>query len=62
VSPCEWRRFPRSASAGSTPRWSLGERPLAAPLFVALDLAQDVGRGREILNTWDPPEGWARVW
>jgi len=43
-------------------RWSLGERPLAAPLFVALDLAQDVGRGREILNTWDPPEGWARVW
>jgi len=42
--------------------WSLEERPLAAPLFVALDLAQDVGRGREILNAWNPPEGWARVW
>jgi hypothetical protein len=35
--------------------------PLAHPLFVALDLAQDVGRGREILDAWTP-EGWARVW
>jgi hypothetical protein len=43
-------------------RWSIEARPLAAPLFVALDLAQDAGRGREILNAWDPPEGWARVW
>jgi hypothetical protein len=42
--------------------WSSEERPLAAPLFVALDLAQDVGRGREILDSWNPPEGWARVW
>jgi hypothetical protein len=43
-------------------RWSIETRPLAAPLFVALDLAQDAGRGREILNDWDPPEGWNRVW
>lgn len=42
--------------------WSLEARPLAAPLFVALDLAQDAGRGREILHGWDPPEGWTRVW
>ena len=27
----------------------------------ALDLAQDVGRGREILDAWTPG-GWARVW
>jgi hypothetical protein len=38
------------------------EWPLAHPLFVALDLAQDIGRGREILNEWTPSEGWTRVW
>ena len=37
------------------------EWPLAHPLFVALDLAQDLGRGREILDAWTP-DGWARVW
>jgi hypothetical protein len=36
--------------------------PLAPPLFVALDLAQDVGRGREILDAWTPADLWARVW
>lgn len=36
--------------------------PLARPLFVALDLAQDPGRGREILDQWNPPEPWAHVW
>ena len=35
---------------------------LAHPLFVALDLAQDVGRGREILDAWTPDNRWARVW
>jgi hypothetical protein len=39
-----------------------GYWPLARPLFVALDLAQDAGRGREILEQWDPPQPWARVW
>jgi DNA-binding transcriptional ArsR family regulator len=38
------------------------EWPLTNPLFVALDLAQDAGRGREILDAWTPPERWARVW
>lgn len=36
--------------------------PLAHPVFVALDLAKDAGRGREILESWTPPEPWARVW
>jgi DNA-binding transcriptional ArsR family regulator len=36
--------------------------PIAHPLFVALDLAQDVGRGREILDAWTPDDRWARVW
>jgi len=38
------------------------EWPLVHPLFVALDLAQDTGRGRDILGTWTPPARWARVW
>lgn len=38
------------------------EWPLAHPVFVALDLAQDAGRGREVLADWTPPERWARVW
>lgn len=55
--------------------WSNEHRPLAAPLFVALDLAQDPGRGREILDAWNPANdraiaqpddlplwGWGRVW
>jgi len=38
------------------------EWPLAHPLFVALDLAQDAGRGREILEAWTPDDRWTRVW
>ena len=38
------------------------EWPLAHPLFVALDLAQDVGRGREVLDGWTPDDEWSRVW
>ncbi len=33
--------------------------PLAHPVAIALDLAQDRARGREILEDWNPPE---RVW
>jgi hypothetical protein len=33
--------------------------PLAHPVAVALDLAQDRARGREILDDWSPPE---RAW
>jgi hypothetical protein len=36
--------------------------PLAHPVVVALDLAQDKSRGREILDGWIPPTGYARVW
>lgn len=36
--------------------------PLAHPLFVALDLAQDPARGREILNGWTPGSAGIRVW
>jgi hypothetical protein len=35
---------------------------LAHPVVVALDLAQDRSRGREILADWNPPEGFVRVW
>jgi len=38
------------------------EWPLAHPLFVALDLAQDVGRGRAVLDAWTPDGRWPRVW
>lgn len=47
----------RRVAAGAESEW-----PLAHPLFVALDLAQDLGRGREILEAWTPGERWARVW
>jgi hypothetical protein len=36
--------------------------PLSHPAVVALDLAQDQSRGREILADWDAPEGFVRVW
>ena len=42
--------------------WADEEWPLAHPLFVALDLAQDPGRGREILDGWTPRRPWRRVW
>jgi len=42
--------------------WAPEPWPLANPLFVALDLAQDPGRGREILQAWTPATPWNRVW
>lgn len=35
---------------------------LARPLFIALDLAQDPGRGAEVLRDWSPRVGGDRVW
>jgi hypothetical protein len=35
---------------------------IARPLFVALDLAQDPGRGAEILRSWNPDPRSVRVW
>jgi hypothetical protein len=37
------------------------EWPTTHPLFVALDLAQDPGRGHEVLRDWTP-SGTPRVW
>jgi hypothetical protein len=55
---CEHRVDPVGQSwAFSNEPW-----PLAHPLFVALDLARDPGRGREILDGWQPPQPWRRVW
>jgi hypothetical protein len=36
--------------------------PVAHPVIVALDLAQDPSRGHEILDAWIPPDGYRRVW
>ncbi|MFF5986089.1 helix-turn-helix domain-containing protein [Prauserella flavalba] len=47
----------RVGAAGKGVDW-----PLAHPLFVALDLAQDAGRGREVLEMWTPDGRWTRVW
>jgi hypothetical protein len=38
------------------------EFPLAHPLFVALDLAADPTRGKEVLDGWTPPREFTRVW
>ena len=35
---------------------------LAHPVVVALDLAQDHSRGREIIDAWSPPPEFNRVW
>ena len=53
---CQTRlRSPAAASAS----WL----PTVHPLFLALELAQDPGRGREILDGWNPDHpGIQRVW
>jgi IclR helix-turn-helix domain len=58
---CEQRVDPVSQQAKA---WAFTSDPwpLAKPLFVALDLARDPGRGREILEGWQPPHPWRRVW
>ncbi|GIF64861.1 hypothetical protein Ais01nite_28960 [Asanoa ishikariensis] len=48
---------------GRRVEWPGETWPLARPLFVALDLASDPGRGREVLAGWTPPaEAGPRVW
>jgi hypothetical protein len=46
-------------ASGTTPwrHWRV-----AHPIVVALDLAQDRSRGREILEEWVPPAEFVRVW
>ena len=47
------------SSAAAVPSWL----PTVHPLFLALELAQDPGRGREILDGWTPDHpGVQRVW
>lgn len=57
------RSFPISLAARTRLPGKPGSRgfPLVHPLVVALDLAQDPARGREILDGFDP-EGFPRVW
>jgi hypothetical protein len=50
---------PVAAVTSDRGRRSASGWPLAHPVAVALDLAQDRARGREILEDWSPPE---RVW
>jgi hypothetical protein len=52
---------PAACTARIEAMGSYFEWPTTHPLFVALDLAQDAGRGQEILRDWIP-KGWARVW
>jgi hypothetical protein len=54
----------RAASVAVQPTPLIAETArnnVAHPLFVALDLAQDRARGREILDAWTPPDA-RRVW
>jgi DNA-binding transcriptional ArsR family regulator len=61
---CAVRIAPVPAACGQRVDWATSsfDWPLAHPLFVALDLAKDVGRGREVLDGWTPPGRWTRVW
>jgi hypothetical protein len=60
---CEQRIDP-AGSLDDPEAWASGSEhwPLTNPLFVALDLARDRGRGREILDGWQPPPPWRRIW
>jgi hypothetical protein len=62
VPPVAWacRRRVDTVKLGRDHPWA--EWPVVHPLFVALDLALDPSRGREILDGWTPPEPFNRVW
>jgi hypothetical protein len=51
------RSYPNTSYATPWSHWSL-----AHPVVVALDLARDRARGREILSDWTPPPEFIRVW
>jgi hypothetical protein len=57
VAPATWTCARSVGPVGAEMRW-----PAAHPVVVALDLAIDAGRGREILDGWTPPEPFTRVW
>lgn len=56
VPPVWWARA-RSVHVDGE-RWFL----VVHPVIAALDLSTDEGRGREILDNWDPPQSYVRVW
>lgn len=59
VAPTRWicgSRVDMAARKVANTEW-----PAVQPVVAALDLALDP-RGREILEEFDPPEGWRRVW
>ena len=62
IAPVGWvcKRRVDPTAVGTGPTWS--EFGLANPLFVALDLSIDAGRGAEILDAWTPPPPYRRVW
>jgi len=62
VPPVAWACRHR-VDTGRLERTPPGVRwPAVHPVFVALDLAVDPSRGREILDGWSPPEPFHRVW
>jgi hypothetical protein len=62
VPPVGWACRRRVDPAKLGLRRPSTEWPLAHPVVVALDLALDPARGREILDRWSPPEPFHRVW
>ena len=62
VPPVAWacRRRVDATRLERDHRWA--RWPVVHPVFVALDLALDPSRGREILDGWSPPEPFRRVW
>ncbi|MCU1497833.1 MAG: hypothetical protein JWM47_1786 [Acidimicrobiales bacterium] len=74
LTPATWDDYQAVVAVPPTPlvcidrRWPpkhgrLPFLPTAHPLFLALDLAQDPARGREILNQWHPADPEVvRVW
>jgi hypothetical protein len=62
LPPVAWacqRRVDTTRVESAHPR---AEWPAVHPVFVALDLAVDRSRGREILEGWSPQEPFRRVW
>lgn len=71
LGPAEWDQAAGIIAVPPTPLVCMGRRrapldtidwPTPHPLYLALDLARDPGRGREILDGWKPPEPVPYPW
>lgn len=62
VPPVRWacQRRIDTPQLGRDHPWA--EWPVVHPLLAALDLAREPSRGREILESWTPPDPFHRVW